>query len=265
MESAGITVHYSFPGLKVHTKLALIKREEESGINSYCYLGTGNFNENTSKIYTDIGLLTKNADIAEEVNQVFDFLMNKKQDLHFNNLLVAQFNIRKDFNRLIDNEIENAKSGKDSFIIAKMNSLEDPKMIKKFYKANNAGVKINLIIGGICCLKPGIKGLSENISVRSIVGRFLEHSRVYVFCNNNDEIIFAGSADLMKRNLNRRIETLFPIYDKDIKKNIIKMITLQLNDNTKARIIDNKQKNKYADLKDESIDSQIDFYNLLSS
>ena len=265
MESAGITVHYSFPGLKVHTKLALIKREEESGINSYCYLGTGNFNENTSKIYTDIGLLTKNADIAEEVNQVFDFLMNKKQDLHFNNLLVAQFNIRKDFNRLIDNEIENAKSGKDSFIIAKMNSLEDPKMIKKFYKANNAGVKINLIIRGICCLKPGIKGLSENISVRSIVGRFLEHSRVYVFCNNNDEIIFAGSADLMKRNLNRRIETLFPIYDKDIKKNIIKMITLQLNDNTKARIIDNKQKNKYADLKDESIDSQIDFYNLLSS
>ena len=265
MESAGITVHYSFPGLKVHTKLALIKREEESGINSYCYLGTGNFNENTSKIYTDIGLLTKNADIAEEVNQVFDFLMNKKQDLHFNNLLVAQFNIRKDFNRLIDNEIENAKSGKDSFIIAKMNSLEDPKMIKKFYKASNAGVKINLIIRGICCLKPGIKGLSENISVRSIVGRFLEHSRVYVFCNNNDEIIFAGSADLMKRNLNRRIETLFPIYDKDIKKNIIKMITLQLNDNTKARIIDNKQKNKYADLKDESINSQIDFYNLLSS
>jgi polyphosphate kinase len=173
--------------------------------------------------------------------------------------------MRKKFNELIDNEISNAKKGKPAFIKAKMNSLEDKKMIKKLYEASKAGVKIDLIVRGICCLVPGVKGLSNNIKVTSIVGRFLEHSRVYIFCNNNKELVYAGSADLMKRNLSRRIETIFPILDKDIRKNILRMIDLQLNDNVKARIIDCKQKNKYVKNNKVLTNSQIDFYNLLSS
>ncbi len=265
MENSGIKVHYSFPGLKVHTKIALIKRVEESGINAYCYLGTGNFNENTAKIYTDIGLLTKNTLITNEVEKVFDFLINKNKKLEFKNLLVAQFNMKTDLIKLIDQEIANAKEGKPAFIKAKMNSLEDNKIIKKLYQASSAGVKINLIVRGICCLVPGIKGISENISVVSIVGRFLEHSRIFIFCNNSNEILYAGSADLMKRNLNRRIETLFPILDKDIKANILKMISLQLRDNVKSRLIDKNQSNKMIVNEEEKVNSQIDFYNLLGN
>jgi polyphosphate kinase len=265
MENCGIKVHYSFPGLKVHSKIALIKRKEESGINSYCYLGTGNFNENTAKIYTDFGLLTKNEKITKEVEKVFDFLINKNKKSYFENMLVAQFNMRKRFDELIDNEISNAKKGKPAFIKAKMNSLEDKKLIKKLYEASKAGVKIDLLVRGICCLVPGVKGLSDNIKVTSIVGRFLEHSRVYIFCNNKKELVYAGSADLMKRNLSRRIETIFPILDKDIRKNVLRMIDLQLNDNVKARIIDSRQKNKYVKNDSAAINSQTDFYNLLSS
>lgn len=265
MENCGIKVHYSFPGLKVHSKIALIKRKEESGINSYCYLGTGNFNENTAKIYTDFGLLTKNEKITKEVEKVFDFLINKNKKSYFENMLVAQFNMRKRFDELIDKEISNAKKGKPAFIKAKMNSLEDKKLIKKLYEASKAGVKIDLLVRGICCLVPGVKGLSDNIKVTSIVGRFLEHSRVYIFCNNKKELVYAGSADLMKRNLSRRIETIFPILDKDIRKNVLRMIDLQLNDNVKARIIDSRQKNKYVKNDSAAINSQTDFYNILSS
>jgi polyphosphate kinase len=245
MKSQGINVLYSFPGIKVHSKLALIKRTEGKKDKYYCYLATGNFNEKTAQLYADTGLFTSDTRLTKEVKMVFNHLRDTKIKPKFNNLLVAQFNMRKTFIRLIDNEIEFAKEGKKARIILKMNSLEDKKMIQKLYDASNAGVKINLIIRGICCLIPGVAGLSKNIKVISIVDRYLEHSRIFIFHNNGDTKIYAGSADWMKRNLSRRIEVIFPIYDEKIKREILDIINIQLEDNVKARVIDRYDKNNY--------------------
>ena len=266
MEKHGVKVFYSFPGLKVHAKTALITREENGILKNYCYLGTGNFNEKTAKIYSDFGLFTADLRLTKEVEKVFEFLAGKKAQQKFKHLLVAQFNMRKKFLKLIQNEIDTAKKGGSGSITIKMNSLEDKKMINKLYEASRAGVKINLIIRGICCIVPGVKGLSENINVISIIDKYLEHARFYIFHNNGDEIIYAASADWMKRNLSRRIEVGFPVYQQNIKDEIKRMIDIQLSDNSKARIIDLNNNNKYiTNNVDEQIRAQIDFYEYLRS
>jgi polyphosphate kinase len=245
MENAGIRVYYSFPGLKVHAKLALVERREIGETKKYCYLATGNFNEKTSKIYTDMGLFTTDQNITKEVDSLFKVLTREITDYEFKHILVAQFNLRKTLSKLVDYEISNAQSGNKAKVILKMNSLEDKKMISKLYEASQAGVKIELIIRGVCCLVPGVKGLSENISVISIVDRFLEHTRVFLFHNGGKELIYGSSADWMKRNLSGRIEVAFPILDKSIKLEIKNLLKIQLADNTHSRIIDKSQKNKY--------------------
>jgi len=266
MKAQGINVLYSFPGLKVHSKLALVKRTVGKENKYYCYMATGNFNEKTAQLYSDTGLFTSNPILTKEVKFVFNYLRDNSYRPKFNNLLVAQFNMRKVFSRLIQNEIEFAKRGKKARIILKMNSLEDKKIITKLYEASNAGVKIDLIIRGICCLVPGVNGLSKNIKVISIIDRYLEHSRIFIFHNNGNTKIFAGSADWMKRNLSRRIEVVFPIYDKLIKEEILDIVKIQLKDNVKARIIDRYDKNNY--VKDRIIrlnQSQVETHKYLSS
>ena len=245
MQKAGVKVLYSLPGIKVHAKIALITREENGILQNYAYLSTGNFNEKTARIYTDYGFFTSDKKLTTEIGKLFKHLEEENNEYVFKNLLVAHFGMRKNFITFIENEIENAKSGKKAEITIKLNSLEDERMIFKLYEAGQAGVKINIICRGICCLIPGIPGLSENIQITSIVDKFLEHGRVYVFHNDGDEKIFLSSADWMKRNLSRRIETAFPVYDKSLQKVIKDILSIQLNDNVKARIIDEKQTNNY--------------------
>ncbi len=244
MQKAGVKVLYSLPGIKVHGKMALISRLEEGAMKDYAYFSTGNFNERTAKLYTDFGFFTSDKRLTKEAASLFDYLEFKQNDRFFKHLLVAQFGMRKMFIGFIENEIGNAKKGKPAAITIKLNSLEDDRMIKKLYEASIAGVKINLIIRGICCLVPGMP-YSKNINAVSIVDRFLEHGRVFIFHNGGKEIVYLSSADWMSRNLSRRIEVAFPIYDKSLKKEIKDIINLELMDNVKARIIDEKQINAY--------------------
>lgn len=245
LKQAGATVIYSYPAIKVHTKLLLISRQELRSIKNYAYLGTGNFNEKTAKLYGDHALLTADTRLADEVVQVFELLERKILIPKTKHLLVSPFTSRSGFEKLITKEIKNAKAGKEAYMILKMNSLEDKGMIEKLYEASSAGVKIQLIIRGICCLVPQIKGLSENIEVISVIDRFLEHARVYIFGNGGKEKMYLASADWMTRNLDRRVEVVFPIYDKAIFKELRQLIDVQLTDNVKARIINQKQGNPY--------------------
>lgn len=245
LESAGAILLYSIPGLKVHAKLCLVVRNEKEKLKKYCYLSTGNFNEKTATNYSDFGFFTSKKNICTEVESVFKILEGKIKDYNFESLLTAQYNMKKSFLKMIDREIENVSNGEIGSIILKMNSLEDKKMIEKLYEASSRGVKISIIVRGVCCLIPGIKKMSDNIEVISIVDRFLEHSRIFIFHNGGDEKIYLSSADWMKRNLSRRIETAFPIEQNDLKIKIKKFIELQLNDNTKARIINKRQDNIY--------------------
>lgn len=246
LEKAGIRVHYSFPGVKVHSKLSLVRRVENGRAKLYAYLGTGNFHEETVKIYSDFGMFTADSRLCVEVSDVFSYLENiKSPKQQFEQLLVGKFNLRPTLYRLIDNEIAAAKRRKPAGMTLKINSLEDKDIIAKLYEASRAGVKIRLIVRGICCLTPGVKHLSENIEVISIVDRFLEHARVFVFHNGGDEHIYLSSADWMERNLSYRIETTFPVYDPELKSEIKALLDLQLNDNVKARIIDREDQNQY--------------------
>lgn len=245
MEKAGARVLYSFPGLKVHAKLCQISRKEEGGVRQYCYLSTGNFNENAAKAYTDFGFFTADERITDEVEQVFSILGREKKKGHFRHLLVPPFNMRERFEKLLENEMDDARHGQEAFVIAKMNSLEDPAMIAKLCEASQAGVRCTLIVRGICCLIPGVKGMSENIRVISIVDRFLEHARVFVFHNGGEVLYYLSSADWMRRNLDRRIEVGFPIYDEHIRKQLRAILDLQLQDTCKARVINKSQNNKY--------------------
>ena len=262
MEEVGIRVKYSIDGMerfKVHAKIAVISRREGDERVLYTYLGTGNFNEKTARIYVDDALLTANQEIGNEVEQVFNFLFTKKEpELH--HLLVAPFNMRDTFNALIDKEIEEAKAGREAWMILKMNSLEDSKIIRRLYKASNAGVNIQLIVRGICCLIPGVPGQSERISVISIVDRFLEHARAYVFHHAGDQQIFLASADWMNRNLSRRVEVAFPIYGKAHRKIVMRMLEIQLSDNQKARRIDEPQSNPYVKNEDPPVRAQYKLY-----
>lgn len=244
MKEAGVEIIYSLPGLKVHAKVALIIRHQADGQEKrYAYMGTGNFNENTARIYTDHGLLTCHPKLTKELGKVFDYLCGHKKALHFKRLLVSQFNLQAKFLELIDREIAYAANGLPASIIIKLNNLEDEKMIDKLYEAGRAGVHISLIIRGICCLVPGVKGLSENIRVIRLVDKYLEHARVFVFGNNNKPEVYLASADWMKRNLYRRIEVGFPVYEEALKAEIIQLIDLQLRDNLKAVWLNHKQDN----------------------
>lgn len=246
MEKAGVRVHYSFPGVKVHSKLALVRRMELGHARMYAYLGTGNFHEETAKVYSDLAIFTADKRLTAEVSHVFSFLENVKPPAHpFQHLMVGKFNLRSGLDELIDNEIEAAKAGREAGLIIKLNSLEDREIIGKLYEASQAGVKVKLIVRGICCLVPGQPGISDNIEVISIVDRFLEHARVLIFHNGGKELMYLSSADWMERNLSFRIETTFPVLDPEIQAEIRSLIDLQLNDNVKARILDKEDQNEY--------------------
>lgn len=262
LEKAGIQVKYSMPGLKVHSKMALIRRQEENGLQFYTYLSTGNFHEDTAKIYGDLGLFTIDERLTMEVARLFRFLESSSPPARpFEHLLVGQFNLRPVLEDLIDYEIERAKKGKPSGITLKMNGIHDIRMIKKLYKASQAGVPIRLIVRGICSLVPGVKGVSENIEAISIVDRFLEHARIFIFHNDGEEKVFLSSADWMTRNLSWRVEAIFPVYDEDVRRQILDMVDIQWRDNVKARIIDAEMKNEYRrDENDVLIQSQIETY-----
>ena len=212
-------------------------RREEDGIRRYVHLGTGNYNDSTAKLYTDCGMMTCNPLIGEDATAVFNMLSGYSEPLSWNKLAVAPLWLRNKFMRLIRRETENARAGKKAKIIAKMNSLCDKEIIAALYEASCAGVKIDLIVRGICCLKAGIPGLSENISVRSIVGNFLEHSRIFYFENDGRSQIFMGSADWMPRNLDKRVEIVFPVEDERLKEAVYHILEVELEDNVKAHIL----------------------------
>ena len=237
LEKAGCHVIYGLVGLKTHSKIALVVRREEDGIKRYVHLGTGNYNDITAKLYTDMGMLTASDAIGEDATAVFNMLSGYSEPPAWNKLIVAPIWMKNKFVSLINREADNARQGKEARIIAKMNSLCDPVIIKALYEASCAGVKIDLIVRGICCLKTGVKGLSENITVRSIVGNFLEHSRIFYFYNDGFEDVYMGSADWMPRNLDKRVEITFPVEDADLKKRVIEIINIQLADTLKAHIM----------------------------
>lgn len=237
LEQAGCHVIYGLVGLKTHCKITLVVRRESDGIRRYVHLGTGNYNDSTAKLYTDIGLLTCQETIGEDATAVFNMLSGYSEPESWNALSLAPFWLKDRFLHMIEREKENALNNKTAKIIAKVNSLCDPDIIKALYEASKAGVKIELIIRGICCLKVGIEGVSDNISVRSIVGDFLEHSRIFYFENAGNCEVYCGSADWMPRNLERRVEILFPIRDELLKKRVIGILDVLLKDTQKARIL----------------------------
>ncbi len=237
LEKAGCHVIYGLVGLKTHSKITLVVRREEDGIRRYVHLGTGNYNDATAKLYTDIGLLTCSELIGEDATAVFNMLSGYSEPLFWNKLSLAPLWLKDKFLYLIEREKNYAKAGKQARIIAKMNSLCDKDVITALYEASAAGVKIDLIVRGICCLKVGIPGVSENITVRSIVGNFLEHSRIFYFENDENPEIYCGSADWMPRNLERRVEILFPVERAELKEKIMHILQCQLQDNLKAHIL----------------------------
>ena len=237
LERAGCHVIYGLLGLKTHCKITLVVRMEEDGIRRYVHLGTGNYNDSTAKLYTDTGLMTCNEKIGEDATAVFNMLSGYSEPLYWNALAVAPLWLKDKFLYLIGRERDLALEGKPARIVAKMNSLSDPVIISALYEASSAGVKIDLIVRGICCLKTGIPGVSENIRVRSIVGTFLEHSRIYYFLNNGSEEVYMASADWMPRNLDRRVEIMFPVEDPDLKEEVKEILRITLKDNLKARLL----------------------------
>ncbi|MDP4143019.1 MAG: RNA degradosome polyphosphate kinase [Bacillota bacterium] len=258
LEQAGCHVIYGLVGLKTHGKILLVVRKEEDGIKRYVHLGTGNYNDVTANIYTDLGLFTSNSQIGADASALFNMLSGYSQIHKMHKLYIAPIFLRKKFLSLIKNEEENAKKGRKALIIAKVNSLVDGEIIKALYDASAAGVKIELIVRGICCLRPGIKGVSENISVKSIVGRFLEHSRIYYFYNDGEENIYLSSADWMSRNLDKRVEILFPIEDENNRKTVKHILDAHLKDNVKARVLKNDGTYEKVEKKDneEALNSQ---------
>ena len=231
LEQAGIHVVYGILGFKTHTKIALVVRKEKGRLRNYFHIGTGNYNSNTSRFYTDIGLLSTDPDISSDLIELFNYLSGFSKQKTYQKLLVSPTSLRKKFIFLINREIENAKKGEQGEIIAKMNSLVDPEIIQLLYLASQNGVKIHLIIRGICCLYPQRKNLSENIKVTSIIGHFLEHSRIFWFHNNNNSEVFIGSADWMRRNLDRRIEAVTPIEDIKLKSQLYNLLQIYIDDN----------------------------------
>lgn len=265
LTDAGVKVLFGLPTLKIHSKLCIVTRKEETGLVRYAHIGTGNFNEKTAKIYTDYALFTKNEALTQEVDNVFEFIEYPYTRPHFDKLLVSPINARQRIYAMIDREIANAKTGLPSYINLKVNNLVDSGLIERLYAASQAGVHVRAIIRGMCSLRPGVPGLSENIYVTSIVDRFLEHPRVMIFCNNNNEELYISSADWMTRNLDYRIEVGAPVLDPELQDRIRAIFKIQSNDNQKARIIDAEQTNEFVRFKDGDpmIRSQIEIHKYL--
>ncbi len=264
LEEEGINVLYGVPGYKVHAKICLVTRMEKGKPAYYSCLSTGNYNEKTAQIYADHTLLTANKKITGDLVDVFRALHRNTLPKGLKNLIISPIDSRPTIYKLIDTEIKHAKAGKPAYMVLKMNSLADENLIAKLYEASNAGVKINLIVRGMCCLVPGVKDFSKNIKVISIVDKYLEHARVQIFCNGGDELIYLTSADFMTRNIDNRVEAGFPIYDEDLKRQIREIINIQLQDNTKARVINIANTNKYHKTK-SGVEhrAQIETYNYL--
>ena len=260
MQEEGVKLIFGVPGLKVHCKTCVIEREEEGKLKRYGFISTGNFNENTSRVYTDYTLFTADSAILKEINMVFDFFETNYKVNKYKHLIVSPHYTRNAIYNLIQNEIDNAKEGKPSGIRLKLNSLSDNGVIDKLYSASKAGVKIKLIVRGICCLVPGVEGLSENIGAISIVDKFLEHPRVFIFENNNNPKVYISSADFMTRNLDQRVEISCPIYDEDIKNELIETFDISWSDNVKARVHCKGIENPYRELEGPKIRSQFALY-----
>jgi polyphosphate kinase len=264
LQKEGIKVVHGMEGLKVHCKLVLVERRENRTTRGYAYIGTGNFNEATAKIYSDFGLLTSERSIVEDVRKVFDFLLAHRP-LSCRRLMVSPFAMRAQFEKMISQEIKNAQKGRKAYIHAKFNNLTDEKIIDQLYKASRGGVKIRLIIRGACCLQPGAAGQSENIEAVSIVDKYLEHARFAIFHNGGDERIFILSADWMTRNLDRRVEVGTPILDPRVRKIVRGVFDLQWADNVKARDLALLDCNRYVPRGEkESCRSQMALYKFYS-
>jgi polyphosphate kinase len=251
LEKAGCHVIYGLVGLKTHSKITLVVRREENGIRRYVHLGTGNYNDSTAKLYTDIGLFTCSEMIGEDATAVFNMLSGYSEPRSWNRLSLAPLWLKNRFLYLIDREKQYAESGRPAHIIAKMNSLCDKTIMTALYEASAAGVKIDLIVRGICCLKVGIPGVSENITVRSIVGNYLEHARIFYFENDGKPEYYCASADWMPRNLDRRVEILFPVDKPALQEKLRHILDCQLKDNVKASILQPDGSYRKAELKDE--------------
>ena len=260
MQDAGVNMLFGVTGLKVHCKMCVIEREEHEKLVRYGFISTGNFNESTANIYTDFTLLTANSKILKDVNKVFDFFEVNYKVNRYKHIITSPHYTKSKLFALIDKEIENAKNGKHSYIKLKMNSISSYKMIDKLYEASRAGVKIQMIVRGLCCLVPGIKGMSENIEIISIIDKFLEHTRLYIFSNNNDPKMYISSADWMTRNIDNRVEVSCPIYDEDIKKELQDLYDICWCDNVKARTINETQDNAYRKNNKPKVRSQFDTY-----
>ncbi|TYB70051.1 polyphosphate kinase 1 [Bizionia gelidisalsuginis] len=265
MQREGVTLYFGVQGLKVHSKMCIIEREEDHKIKRYGFISTGNFNESTAKIYTDYTLFTSNDKILKDINKVFNFFQVNYRIYRYKHIITSPHYTKNAFFHLIDNEIENVKAGKPAYIRLKMNSISSYKMIDKLYEASNAGVKIQMIVRGICCLVPGVKGLSENIEAVSIIDKFLEHTRLYIFCNNNDPKIYISSADWMTRNIDNRVEVSCPIYQDSIKSEIMDTFDICWNDNVKARILNETQDNTYKRNNAPKVRSQFATYEYLKN
>lgn len=264
MEKAGIKIIYSIPNLKVHAKMALILRKKDAIHKSQAFLATGNFNEDTARLYGDHGLFTSNKTLIDDVENLFHHLESRKTKLNPKHILVPNINMLETYVQLIDNEIENKKAGNPAHIILKMNGFQDKILADKIYQASEAGVKIDLIVRGICVIRPD-KPYSENIRIVRIIDRYLEHARVFYFCNNNTPIVYIGSADWMKRNLYRRIECVFPIFDEKIKQELIDILNIQLSDNVQACTVDNELHNIRLVNDERPVRSQLEIYNYLKA
>ncbi|MFO8236495.1 MAG: polyphosphate kinase 1 [Bacteroidales bacterium] len=263
LQEVGAKVIHGIADLKIHSKLLLVTRKEGRGDEHYAYIGTGNFQERTAQIYCDEGFFTYNTKITSDVVKVFEFFdKNYKQHI-FNHIILSPFATRQHFLYHINAEINNAKKGKKALMIIKMNNLVDEEMMDKLYEASQTGVKIKLIIRGVCSIKPGIKGLSTNIEAISIVDKFLEHSRIFYFYDGGRESMYISSTDWMVRNLDRRIEVTAPIYDPEVKRELKQMLDIQWKDNVKARILDDKQDNKYVHNNERPVRAQDEFYHYL--
>ncbi|MEX0288267.1 MAG: polyphosphate kinase 1 [Flavobacteriaceae bacterium] len=260
LQAEGVKLIFGVPGLKVHSKICVIEREEDEGIKRYGFISTGNFNESTARIYTDYTLFTAHVPILKELNKVFDFFETTYKINKYKHLVVSPHYTKNLFKKLIDNEIANAIVGKDAYIKIKMNSFTSYRMIDKLYEASQAGVKIQLIIRGICCLIPGVEGMSENIEAISVVDKFLEHPRVFIFGNEGDPKVYISSADWMTRNLDNRVEVGCPIYDEEIKQEIIDTFEISWADNVKARVFSAKQDNAYRKNGNAKVRSQFAMY-----
>ena len=266
LQDEGAQVIFGVPGLKVHSKLFMISRKESGKTVRYVHVGTGNFNESTAHVYSDLSLLTKDKRITEEVEKLFGFYKNNYKTGSYKHLLVAPWDMRKRLINLINKEIHNAKSGKPAYIILKLNSIVDEEIISRLYAASNAGVEIKMIVRGICSLASGVPNISENISAISVVDKYLEHSRILVFCNDGDVKYYISSADFMSRNFDQRSEVAVPVFDRKIQKAIQSFLDLQLSDNVKARVLDVHQRNRYVKAVTKAPKRcQVDFHRVLKT